>query len=93
MGKYQVKISRSAEKELSVIKRSGRKADIEKITVFFQEISDTPRAGTGKPEQLKHYSGEVWSRRLSKKDGFVYEIFEGEVLVVVIQALGHYDDK
>lgn len=93
MGKYQVKISKSVEKELSLIKRSGRKADIEKLNIFFLEISNDPRSGTGKPELLRHKGGEVWSRRLNKKDRFVYEIFEGEILVVVIQALGHYDDK
>lgn len=50
MGKYQVKISKSVEKELSLIKRSGRKADIEKLNIFFLEISNDPRSGTGKPE-------------------------------------------
>ena len=54
---------------------------------------DNPRFGTGNPEQLKYYDGEVWSRRINKKDRFVYEIYEDEVLVVVIQALGHYQDK
>lgn len=93
MGKYLIKISKSAEKELSQLKRSGKRADIEKVSNFFKEISEEPRAGTGKPEQLKHYEGEVWSRRINQKDRFVYEIYEGEVLVVVIHALGHYNDK
>jgi toxin YoeB len=93
MGKYLIKISKSAEKDLSLLKRSGKKSDIEKVTAFFKEISLDPKAGTGKPEQLKHYDGEVWSRRINQKDRFVYEIYEGEVLVVVIQALGHYNDK
>lgn len=93
MGKYIIKISKSAEKDLSLMKRSGKKIDIDKITTIFQEIEENPRFGTGKPEQLKHYDGEVWSRRVNKKDRFVYEIYEDEVLVVVIQALGHYQDK
>ena len=93
MGKYIVKISKSAEKDLSLLKKSGKKADIEKVTAIFQEIEENPRFGTGKPEQLKYYDGEVWSRRINKKDRFVYEISEDEILVVVIQALGHYQDK
>jgi toxin YoeB len=93
MGKYSIMISKSAEKDLSYIKRSGKKADIEKVSVFFKEISEHPRTGTGKPEQLKYYDREVWSRKLNKKDRFIYEIYEGEVLVIVIQSLGHYDDK
>jgi toxin YoeB len=93
MGKYIIKISKSAEKDLSLLKRSGKTVDIDKITAIFQEIEENPRFGTGKPEQLKYYNGEVWSRRINKKDRFVYEIYEDEVLVVVIQALGHYQDK
>lgn len=93
MGKYLVKISKSAEKDLIIVKKSGKKADIEKINIIFKEISETPREGTGKPEQLKHYEGEIWSRKINRKDRFVYEIFEEEVLVMVIQSLGHYKDK
>jgi toxin YoeB len=93
MGNYIVKISKSAEKELSLLKRSGKKVDIEKVTEIFKEIEENPRVGTGKPEQLRHYNGEVWSRRINKKDRFIYEIYEEEILIVVIQALGHYSDK
>lgn len=93
MGKYIVKLSKAAEKDLKQIKKSGQKSDMEKISRFFEEISENPRIGTGKPEQLKYYDGEVWSREINKKDRLVYEIFENEILVVVIQAKGHYNDK
>ena len=45
------------------------------------------------PERLKHYEGEVWSRRINKKDRLIYEIFDSEVVVFVVSALGHYNDK
>lgn len=93
MGKYIIKISKSAEKDLILLKRSGKKADLEKISRFFQELEEDPRTGIGKPEQLKYFEGEIWSREINKKDRFVYEIFEDEILVVVIQARGHYNDK
>ena len=93
MGKYIVKLSKAAEKDLKQIKKSGQKSDMEKISRFFEEISENPRIGTGKPEQLKYYDGEVWSREINKKDRLVYEIFEDEILVVVIQGKGHYNDK
>jgi len=92
MDKYLIKISKSAEKDLLLLKKSGKKDDIEKVTAIFEEIEENPRLGIGKPEQLKYYDGEVWSRKINK-DRFVYEIYEEEVLVVVIQALGHYSDK
>lgn len=93
MEKYIVNLSKRAVKDLQKIKKSGRKSEIEKINTFFIELESNPREGLGSPEQLKHYGGEVWSRKLNKKDRFVYEIFEQEILVTVVQALGDYDDK
>ncbi len=93
MGKYIVEISKVADKDLSLLKRSGQKSDIKKVEEFIKELSEHPRSGTGHPEHLKNYEGEVWSRKVNKKDRLVYEIYEDEIVVVVIQALGHYDDK
>ncbi len=42
---------------------------------------------------MKHYEGEIWSRKFNKKDRFVYEIFEEEQSITIIQSLGHYSDK
>lgn len=93
MEKYIIKLSKRAVKDLQQIKQSGRKSDIEKISAIFIELETNPREGLGSPKELKHYDGEVWSRKINKKDRFVYEIFEQEILVTVVQALGHYDDK
>ena len=78
---------------MKAIKKSGRKLDMEKVQTFLIELEEHPRTGAGSPEQLKYYDGEVWSRELNKKDRFVYEIFEEEVSVTLIQSLGHYNDK
>ena len=37
--------------------------------------------------------GGRWSRQISKKHRLVYRIYETEVVVLVIAAYGHYDDK
>jgi toxin YoeB len=52
-----------------------------------------PREGKGQPEQLKHYEGEVWSRKINKKDRLVYEIYEKTICITIIQALCHYNDN
>ena len=93
MGKYIIQISKDAKSDLQTIKKSGRKLDIEKINVFLLELENDPRSGTGLPERLKHYDGEVWSRKINKKDRLIYEIFESEVVVLIVSALGHYGDK
>ena len=93
MGEYRITISKAAEKDLKKLYKSGRFVDINKVEIFFKEIQNTPREGSGAPEQLKHQMGEVWSRKINKKDRFVYEIFEDEITITIIQSLGHYHDK
>lgn len=93
MEKYRIVINKTAENDLKKIYKSGNKNDISKIETFFIEIAKHPREGSGQPEQLKYYSGEVWSRKVNKKDRFVYEIFEEEIIITIIKVLGHYGDK
>ena len=93
MGKYLIKYSKRALLDLKAIKKSGRKLDMKKIQALILELEENPRIGLGSPEQLKHYDGEIWSRSINKKDRLVYEIFESEISITVIQTLGHYNDK
>ncbi len=81
-----------AERDLLIIKKSGNKAAINKIQQIFKELSNTPYEGTGNPEALKYELSGYWSRRINKKDRLIYQVNENEVLVLVISALGHYDD-
>jgi toxin YoeB len=92
MGKYQVILKPKAERDLLIIKKSGNKAAINKIQQIFKELSNTPYEGTGNPEALKYELSSYWSRRINKKDRLVYQVNEDEVIVLVISALGHYDD-
>lgn len=94
MGKYLVQLSLKALQDLKDIKKSGRKSDLKKIQELLLEIEEEPRKGLGLPEHLKYFKNrEIWSRRLNQKNRLVYEIFETDTLIVVIQALGHYSDK
>ncbi|MDV3774519.1 Txe/YoeB family addiction module toxin [Elizabethkingia anophelis] len=93
MAKYIIKYSNQAIKDLKEIKKSGRKIDMEKISTMIEEMAETPRKGTGHPEQLKHFDGEIWSRKINKGDRLVYEIFDEEVIIDIIKAKGHYNDK
>ena len=64
-----------------------------KVLSFVQELKEHPKTGSGHPEQLKGEPQGRWSRRITKKHRLVYEIFEKEVVVIVITAYGHYEDK
>ena len=61
-----------------------------KIIRLIAEITRTPRTGTGKPERLKQFGGEVWSRRITEKDRLVYDIQDD--MITIIACRFHYDD-
>lgn len=91
--KYVLIFSPEAKEDIRQIKKSGNTALQKKLTVLLSEISEHPRTGTGKPEQLKHYNEPTWSRRISRKHRLVYEIQDEVITVLVLSAYGHYDDK
>ncbi|CAM2910876.1 toxin YoeB [Flavobacterium succinicans] len=90
MGKYQVIIKATAEKDLSNHKKSGDLASIKKIIKILNELKDHPYTGSGNPEPLKFELSGYWSRRINKKDRLIYEVRDEIVTVFVISALGHY---
>ena len=90
MGKYQVIIKQTAEKDLSKHKIFGDVASIKKILRILNELKDHPYTGVGKPEELKYELRGFWSRRINKKDRLIYEVQEDIVTVFVVSALGHY---
>jgi len=51
---------------------------------------EDPRAGTGKPERLKYFEKEVYSRRVNHKDRMIYTIYEGLKEIDVTSFRGHY---
>jgi len=91
MGNFKIILKPQAEKDFLLLKKSGDKTSVKKLTKILIELADHPQTGTGNPEMLKYTLSGLWSRRLNKKDRLIYEIIEEpENLVVVISALGHY---
>ncbi len=93
MGKYSVTISESAKIQLAKHYKSGDKGLIKRIERIFEELSDHPFIGIGKPEALKHELAGLWSRRLDEKNRLVYSVVEESITVFVVSAKGHYSDK
>ena len=72
---------------------TGNKKLVIKILSLLEELRLSPRIGTGKPEQLKGYIRETWSRKIDSKHRLLYEIQDQELVVIAISAYGHYGDK
>ncbi|MGB4960260.1 MAG: Txe/YoeB family addiction module toxin [Saprospiraceae bacterium] len=70
--------------------KSGQKDDIKKLEIILDELKLNPFIGIGRPERLKYHLSGYWSRRINKKDRLIYQILEGEVVVIVVSALGHH---
>ncbi|MGV0921133.1 type II toxin-antitoxin system YoeB family toxin [Empedobacter falsenii] len=52
-----------------------------------------PEKGTGHPKPLGGNRVGEWSRKITDKHRLIYTIDNDQVIVLVISAYGHYDDK
>ncbi|MBR4327678.1 MAG: Txe/YoeB family addiction module toxin [Bacteroidales bacterium] len=64
-----------------------------KVQRLIEELKEHPQTGTGKPEPLQGDRAGQWSRRITDKHRLVYTINNTEVVVLILTAYGHYDDK
>jgi toxin YoeB len=77
--------------EITDYKRTGNLPAFNKVMDLLEELKLHPKTGTGKPEQLKYKSGNIWSRRINKEHRLIYSICDDKVIVAVISAKGHYE--
>lgn len=89
---YRIQLTEKAENGLAKLKKSEPGA-LKKANKLLLELMDHPKTGTGKPEQLTGNLTGYWSRRITDRHRLIYEIEEDNVLVTVVNAYGHYDDK
>ncbi|MDR2126898.1 MAG: Txe/YoeB family addiction module toxin [Prevotellaceae bacterium] len=90
---YILQYSPEAEKDVKTLQKSGNKAIILKLRKLLIELSEHPTIGTGRPKPLGGNRAEQWSRRISDKHRLVYSIDDEKMIVVIMSAWGHYDDK
>jgi toxin YoeB len=86
---YQLTYSPQANKDIDFNKKSGNKPLLKKLLVLFEELTEDPTTGTGKPEQLKHNLAGYWSRRINQEHRLVYKIMDHNI-VRIYSAKGHY---
>ena len=89
---YKLVYTLEARAGMDKLHKSEPKA-FAKVGHLLYELMHHPRTGTGKPEQLTGERTGQWSRRITKKHRLVYETHDTEVVVLVLTAYGHYDDK
>ncbi|HCL55642.1 MAG TPA: Txe/YoeB family addiction module toxin [Spirochaetia bacterium] len=86
---YKINILDNACDDLDWFRKNDKNSYI-KIFDLLREIILDPRKGTGKPERLKYFEKEVYSRRVNHKDRLIYTIFESLKEVDISSCRGHY---
>jgi len=87
---WKILILSKAESDLQWFRQKDRQAYVKAFDLI-REISQDPTQGTGKPERLKHFDREVWSRRISLEHRLVYVVYSQEELVEIISCRSHYE--
>ena len=88
---YQIEFSEEAIKELLKLRKSDLPS-YKKFESLLPELREHPYTGTGHPHQLRHVQ-DIWSRKLDKKNRLRYMVNDDTVIVFIVSAMGHYDDK
>lgn len=89
---YTVEYSKQAEKTLKKWKRSNP-ALFKKASAILLDIMQHPRSGLGHPEALIGGADITYSRHITANDRIIYDIYDGQAVVLIIQAEEHYNDK
>ncbi len=89
---YGIRYVDEATSDIVRLKRSVPQA-YKKFIGLVGELEKHPKTGSGHPKPLSGDRAGQWSRRIDKKHRLVYQIEEDAVVVLVLSAWGHYDDK
>ena len=89
---YELIFSREADADMKRLQRNEPQA-FKKALKLAVELMEHPTTGTGHPHQLTGDRAGQWARSITKKHRMVYEIRDKEVVVLILSAYGHYDDK
>ncbi|VDH03761.1 Txe/YoeB family addiction module toxin [Bergeyella zoohelcum] len=89
---YTIVLTEQAEQDLKNLEKSEPKA-YKKAICLIENISETPKGGIGKPKPLKGSKSGLYSRRISQKHRLIYKIEEDKVIIIILSAYGHYDDR
>ena len=92
MSTYKIDFTQIAIKDISKYKKSNP-INYKKVVKLLNELMEHPRTGTGHPEPLKSRNSITYSRRITKNDRLIYDIYDQTVTVLVLTVDGHYNDK
>ena len=87
---YKVNILEKADEDLSWFRKNDRVSYV-KCFDLVRELISHPREGTGKPERLKYFEKEVYSRRVNNNDRLIYTVYEKIHEIDISSFRSHYE--
>jgi len=87
---YKITILKKAQGDLAWFRKNDRKSYV-KCFDLVRELIENPSTGTGKPERLRYFEKEVYSRRVNHKDRLIYTIYEDQKEIDISSFRSHYD--
>jgi len=84
----EIVLSDKAEEHIAYWNETNNKAVQKRITALKNAIIASPYSGIGKPEPLKYELTGKWSRRIDRKNRFIYSV-ENNILNI-FSLKGHY---
>lgn len=64
-----------------------------KLDKILHAIQEDPRYGIGHPEPMVGGGDITYPRHITAHDRIIYDVYDNEVHVLVIELEGHYNDK
>jgi toxin YoeB len=84
----RVESTKQADLDIRYWQGSGNLKILVRINKLIEAAMDNPAVGIGKPERLKFYEVETFSRRIDRTHRLVYQVHEGTL--ILISARFHY---
>jgi len=86
---YKINILPKADDDLNYFRRNDRTSYV-KCFDLVRDIAKNPRVGMGKPERLRYFEKEVFSRRVNLEDRLIYTIYENLREIDISSFRSHY---
>jgi toxin YoeB len=84
----EIILSEKAEEHIAYWKETKNMAIQKRIIALKNAILVSPYTGIGKPEPLKYELSGKWSRRIDRKNRFIYAIENNTLHILSLK--GHY---
>jgi len=89
---YTLHFSSNADK---TIKKWAKSAPVlyKRLAKLLHELIDHPKTGLGHPEPLVGGNAIVYSRCIDAHHRIIYEVYDEDVVILIVSVEGHYKDK